>query len=196
MAMPPVRHSDELILDTARACILESGINASTLSDVARRCGVSRMTLYRRYTDMHSLVREVLEREFAELLRVQVAAADGDGSCPGRDALVRVTVGVVRAFQENALLTRVLETGPEVLVRYAIRRFGATQREALSLLSERLVRGHRDGSVRLGSVAVQAHAILLTAQSFVLSLSALRGAVPVDRLRAELTHMLDAYLRP
>jgi AcrR family transcriptional regulator len=153
------------------------------------------MTLYRRYADAHSLVREVLEREFSRLLWQHTDTASPD-DVEGRTALVNDTVAVVRAFQTDPLLAQVLDSGPEVLVKYAIRRFGATQQEALSLIAVRLERGHRDGSIRQGSVAVQAHTILLVAQSYVLSAASVRGAVPADRLLDELTVLLDAYTRP
>jgi AcrR family transcriptional regulator len=198
--MPGIRHRDDVILDAAKASILDLGINRTTLAEVARRCGVSRMTLYRRYADAHSLVREVLEREFSRLLwrytgdhTTQPPIA---GGVDGRSALVTDTLAVVRAFQEDPLLGRVLDSGPEVLVKYAIRKLGATQQEALSLLSVRIERGHRDGSIRSGSVAVQAHTILLVAQSYILSAASTRGVVPADRLLDELALLLDAYTRP
>lgn len=207
--MPGIRHRDDVILDAARASILDLGINRTTLAEVARRCGVSRMTLYRRYADAHSLVREVLEREFSRLLGRHTGSeigvdghavlphlADGVDGVDGRSALVADTIAVVRAFQSDPLLGRVLDSGPEVLVKYAIRKLGATQQEALSLLSVRIERGHRDGSIRPGSVAVQAHTILLVAQSYILSAASTRGVVPTDRLLDELAVLLDAYTRP
>ena len=39
---------DDVLLDAARACVLAVGVRRTTFSDVARRAGVSRMTLYRR----------------------------------------------------------------------------------------------------------------------------------------------------
>jgi AcrR family transcriptional regulator len=193
--MPGTRHRDDVILDAAKASILDLGINRTTLSEVARRCGVSRMTLYRRYADARSRGRGVLEREFSRLLW-QHTNTDHSEQADGRTALVTDTLAVVRAFHADPLLGRVLDSGPEVLVKYAIRRLGATQQEALSLLSARLERGHKDGSIREGSVAVQAHTILLVAQSYVLSTASTRGAVPTDRLLDELALLLDAYTRP
>jgi AcrR family transcriptional regulator len=38
----------EAILDATRASVLDFGIRRTTLTDVARRAGVSRMTVYRR----------------------------------------------------------------------------------------------------------------------------------------------------
>jgi hypothetical protein len=78
---------------------------------------------------------------------------------------------------------------------YLVNRFGSTQQIAVTLLAHRLDAGYRDGSIRKGSIAVQAHAIVLTAQAFIVSAAA-SGPVPISRLLAELGEMLDAYLAP
>jgi hypothetical protein len=92
-------------------------------------------------------------------------------------------------------MTQVLDAEPEILTPYLFNKFGSTQQIAIDLLAHRLDAGHRDGSIRTGSVAVQAHAIVLTVQSFIVSASA-SGPVPADRLRTELGLILDGYLRP
>ena len=43
---------DDRVLDAARACVLDVGVRRTTMTDVARRAGVSRMTLYRRFPDL------------------------------------------------------------------------------------------------------------------------------------------------
>ncbi len=50
------RTDEEKILDAARECVLEVGVTATSLTAVAKRAGVSRMTLYRRWPDARSLV--------------------------------------------------------------------------------------------------------------------------------------------
>ena len=50
--MTSLRHNEPLdpqsaYLDAARACILDVGWRRTTLTEVARRAGVSRMTIYR-----------------------------------------------------------------------------------------------------------------------------------------------------
>ena len=42
------RNADDPVLDSARACVLAVGVRRTTMTDIARRAGVSRMTLYRR----------------------------------------------------------------------------------------------------------------------------------------------------
>ena len=58
---------DDALLDAARASIVAVGWRRSTLTDVARRAGVSRMTIYRRWPDMQSLVADLMTREWSGL---------------------------------------------------------------------------------------------------------------------------------
>src|SRR5439155_16686451 len=52
--MSSIRNTDESVLEAARACVLAVGVRRTTLTDVARRAGLSRMTLYRRYPDVNA----------------------------------------------------------------------------------------------------------------------------------------------
>jgi AcrR family transcriptional regulator len=188
---------DRQILNAARACVLAVGVHETTFNDVARRAGVSRMTLYRRYSDVGSLISELLGREFARILREHTHLPPGTppDPRPARQRLVGTVLSVVEAFQEDPLMHRVLDAEPEILTPYLFNKFGSTQQIAIDLLAHRLNAGHQDGSIREGSVAVQAHAIVLTVQSFIVSASA-SGPVPPDRLRTELGLILDGYLKP
>src|SRR3954462_11232140 len=56
------------ILDAARATVLDFGVGRATVSEVARRAGVSRMTVYRRHPDGAALLRALMAREFAAVL--------------------------------------------------------------------------------------------------------------------------------
>jgi AcrR family transcriptional regulator len=193
----PLRLSERQILDAARACVLAAGVHETTLGDVARRAGVSRMTLYRRYSDIGSLISEVLGHEFAQILRenTEIPPQAPPDARSARRRLVETVLAVVRAFHADPLMRQVLDAEPEILMPYLINRFGSTQQIAVNLLANRLDAGHRDGSIKKGSIAVQAHSIVLTAQAFIISAAA-SGPVPVARLLDELGAMLDAYLSP
>jgi AcrR family transcriptional regulator len=190
------RHSDDKILDAAQSALLDLGLRNTTLAEVARRAGVSRMTLYRRYPDIDALLTEVLGRQLIRVVRRNAGLQEltgGDRSA--RELLVTGTVEVVRAFHGDLLMHKILESDAEFLLPYLTREFGGLQHYALDLLSVRLEQGHGDGSIRPGSVALQARTVLLTAQSFVVSARA-AGPAPMDRLLEELRGMLNAYLRP
>ncbi len=192
-AAAPNRVEDADLLAAARECVLARGVRRSTLTEIARRAGVSRMTLYRRFPDVHSVVTALITGEFtANLRRARVEAGTGTA----RERLVRATVRCVELLRSDPLLRRVLATDPDMLLPYLVERLGTAQRAAEAFATEYLVEGHREGSIRRGDPSVQSRALLLAAQSFVIS--ALPAAVDVDTgsLTDELTVILDAALRP
>src|SRR3954464_14281767 len=78
------------VLEATRACVLAVGVRRTTLTDVARRAGVSRMTLYRLVPDVTTLILEVMTGEFAQLLDDAESAARRKRTARGR--LVASTV--------------------------------------------------------------------------------------------------------
>ncbi|MBA8930987.1 AcrR family transcriptional regulator [Kutzneria viridogrisea] len=192
--MPSQRHStrveDEVLLDAVRACVLALGVRRTTLTDVARRAGVSRMTLYRRFPDVRSLMAALMTREFGGLL------SQFEQGPTARHQLVDGVVNTVRRLIANPLLSTVLDLDPELLLPYVVQRLGSTQQLAEQVLLAQIRAGHEDGSVRAGKPSVQARALLLAVQSFVLSSRAATADVPEEDLLAELAELVDGALRP
>src|SRR3954471_8870339 len=85
--------SDDAYLDAAREAILAVGWSRTTLTDIARRAGVSRMTLYRRWPDTQTLLADLMTREWG---RVAGAAIEQGGT----DTLDRIVHGIVATVQE------------------------------------------------------------------------------------------------
>ncbi|MEU7819685.1 TetR/AcrR family transcriptional regulator [Catellatospora sp. NPDC049133] len=192
---PSGRRVEDLVLDAARDCVLAYGVRRTTVTDVARRAGVSRMSVYRRWPDVQSLVADLMSREWHRVIvdaARQAAAADG----PLRARLVTQSVTAAATLRVHPLLRKILEVDPEILLPYMLDRRGAGQEEMLGFLIEMIAAGQAEGSVRAGDPARLARAVLLTAQSFVLSVATVTdGHTPSD-LDAELTLLLDRYLSP
>ncbi|MFF4196905.1 TetR/AcrR family transcriptional regulator [Nonomuraea sp. NPDC001831] len=164
------RHN-EAVLDAARACVLAYGVRRTTLTDVARRAGVSRMTIYRRWPDVRSLVADLMTREW-------VAVVSGlDLSDP-----VPAIVAGVRALRGHPLWRKIVEADPELLLPYLLDRRGASHEAVLALLEP-----------AVGGPA-RARAVLLVAQSFLLSAPTMLDPVTLDDLDVELAALLEAYL--
>lgn len=187
------RVSDTALLRAARECVLAYGVRRSTLTEIARRAGVSRMTLYRRFPDVHSMVTALMTEEFAGTLR-QAHADEGAGTA--RQRLVSATTRCVRLLQSDPLLRRVLETDAEMLLPYLVERLGSAQLTAERFVRGYLREGHIDGSIRNTDPNAQTRALLLTAQSFVVSAAPAASGVDPRDLAAELARLLDAALRP
>jgi AcrR family transcriptional regulator len=182
----------EAILDATRASVLDFGIRRTTLTDVARRAGVSRMTVYRRYPDVNAVLRDLMTREFSAAM----TAIAGDLS--GSDGRARVRHHVLKSietFRTNPLMTKVIETEPELLLPYVLGRMGETQRAAIGLVTHDLAVGQADGSIRAGDTRTIAQALLLVAQSFTLS-GTIAEDVPEAALQDELIRIIDALLDP
>jgi AcrR family transcriptional regulator len=189
----------DALLDAARECVLEVGFRRTTLTDVARRAGVSRMTLYRRFDDMRSLVADLMTREFTELMREARSRVPDGGT--GRERLVATATASVEALWRNPLLARVLDVDPELLLPYLVDRVGATQRLVEPALRADVEAGQADGSIRDGDPALITRALYLVLQSFALSARPATsdlGPVAAARrkLLTELTTLLNGALRP
>src|SRR4051794_5971752 len=114
---------DDALLDAAREGILAVGWRRTTLTDVARRAGVSRMTIYRRWPDMQTLLADLMTREWSGV--VEDAALDA-----GASPLERLAGGVaatVSALRGNELFLKIVEVDPELLLPYLLVRRGRTQ---------------------------------------------------------------------
>ena len=76
----PPRSPDDGYLDAAREAILAVGWSRTTLTDIARRAGVSRMTLYRRWPDTQTLLADLMTREWGRVVerRPSRSATRGD----------------------------------------------------------------------------------------------------------------------
>jgi AcrR family transcriptional regulator len=175
-----------------RAAVLEVGLRRTTLSEVARRAGVSRMSIYRRYPDVTTLVREVMTSEFGGLL------AGTDARAAGGDARSRMVQGItafVRELRESPLFLKVVQDEPELLAPYVLERMGGTQRIGLAMVERGITEGQADGSVRAGDARAISQAVLLVAQSFVLS-AGIADDVGPARVLAELEVVLERALAP
>ncbi|WP_369268963.1 TetR/AcrR family transcriptional regulator [Streptomyces sp. R11] len=199
--MTPIRHNhsdSDAVLDAVRDCVLAVGVRRTTLTDVARRAGVSRMTLYRRWPDVRSLVGDLMTREW-----VAVATAAMPERRPGTSARGLIVDGLVTgvgAFRAHPLFRKIVDVDPELLLPYVLDRRGASQQALLALLADGLREGHADGSVRAGHVERQARALLLIVQSFTLSLRTMTDEDDADlsseAFLAELRSILERTLTP
>jgi AcrR family transcriptional regulator len=176
------------LLDAARECVLDVGLRRTTLADVARRAGVSRMTVYRQYSDLPTLVSALLTRELLEVM--DEVDSEVRPLPTARERLVAAALLVVYRVDRNDVYRRVLDLDPEMLLPLVVDRFGSTQRAALELIAAQIREGQRDGSVHDGDADRMATAVLLACQSFVFS-----ARLVDEATLAELRPLLDGYLR-
>ncbi len=183
------------ILRAAAEEVAAVGLRRTSLTDVARRAGVSRMTVYREYGDAPTLWRSLLTAEIGEVVsqadQVALAAAGN-----GRERLVGAVVEAVTRLADHPLVTRVLELDPELILPFVVDRLGSGQQLAAERLREMLQAGIDDGSVAPRDVDAAAHLLLLLAQSLVFSARVAPGGSDDRAVLVELRRMLDGYLSP
>ena len=185
--------AEEVLLNAARECVQRVGLRRTTLTDVARRAGVSRMTMYRRWPDMSTLVADLMTREWTALVADAFEAARGDTA---RDRFVSTVVRAVRALRAHPMFARIVALDPEALLPYLVDRRGTSQDRILARSVDALAKGGGDGSIRAADPELLARGVLLTTHGFVLSTRTMTDAVTEDDLDRELKLLLDRYLRP
>jgi len=185
---------DEALLDATQACVLAVGVRRTTMTDVARRAGVSRMTLYRRYADVTSLMQALMTREFTQILGEVEAEVQALPSA--RERLVTAAVAGVDRLTRDSLFLRIVDVDPELLLPYLTTRRGAFQRAVVGVMEARIADGVADGSVAAGDPAAAARAIELALRGFAFQAIAPGAADERAQELAELRRMLDAYLAP
>jgi len=196
--MKSLRHNEEsrspsdAYLDAARDCILDVGWRRTTLTEVARRAGVSRMTIYRSWADMPTLLADLMTREWAGLVATTVGTS-GAGDSLAR--LVDDVVATIRALRENELFVRIVELDPELVLPYLLSRRGRSQDLILALLADAIRAAQRAGDARDGDPLAMARATVLAAHGFVLSAHTMvDAAVSSDALDDELRILLTRGL--
>ncbi|TDV36097.1 TetR/AcrR family transcriptional regulator [Actinophytocola oryzae] len=116
LATPETDAVGESIVDAALEEFLAYGLRRTNVDVVARRAGVSRATLYRRFRDKDALVQAVLVRECRRFFG-SVADAVATRSTV-EERLVEGFVVGMRYARADRLLNRLLASDPEALLPY------------------------------------------------------------------------------
>jgi AcrR family transcriptional regulator len=185
---------DDALLDATRACVLAVGVRRTTVTDIARRAGVSRMTLYRRYPDVTSLIQALMTREFSGIIEQvdRVAAQRPDT----RARLVEGAVLGADRLTRNPLFLRIVDVDPELLLPYVTTRLGSFQQAVVGAFEAQVREGVQDGSIVASDPSIVARSIELALRGFVLQTLAEGAEAAREPELAELRRLLDRYLAP
>jgi TetR/AcrR family transcriptional regulator, repressor for uid operon len=133
------------ILDAAYELFCRIGIQRSTMEDVARRAGVSRITVYRRFTTKSVLVDHVVRREirrYFDQFLVDIEHAE-----TAADRVVLGFVSSLHAIRRNPLIGGLMAADPNALVPSTIGDGGRTLATVREFVAGQLRREQDAGNV-------------------------------------------------
>jgi AcrR family transcriptional regulator len=181
-------------LDAARDCILDLGWRRTTLTEVAKRAGVSRMTIYRAWPDMGSLLGDLMTREWVGIAAATRVAAV-DTSTPA--GIAAAALSTIRALRDNELFVRIVELDPDLLLPYLISRRGRSQEGLVEILAAEIESGQASGAIRAGDAILIARSLTLAGHGFVLSAQTMTDpGVGLEQLDAEYARLITRTLEP
>jgi TetR/AcrR family transcriptional regulator, repressor for uid operon len=156
----------ERILDAALSLTAASGLRHLTMDDVARKAGVGRMTVYRRFASKTALVDALAVRECRRCLASVARAIDPDAAVV--DRIASMFVSVLRVIREHPLLERLARVEPEALLAELTRNNSLVFRLVREFLVERVREAEAAGELGAIDAEVAAELGLRLGASFVL----------------------------
>ena len=182
--------SDIKILEAARALYAEFGLRRTTMDDVAKRAGVGRATLYRRFSEKEQLFKAVLLRDLQrDLFLIEKEIEQVNSALEG---VLQAFIKSTQLLDGNDLIRRLLVTEPEQVLPYLTTDFETILSFSRGYLSGQIERGQRRGEVRQGNPDALAEMILRLLQSFLLTPD---GALnPSDE--TNMAQFVEQFLRP
>jgi len=178
------------ILAAAASCVRDFGVERVTLAEIARRAGVSRPTVYRRWPDTRSILASLLTDRIVGAWRAAPSRA------AGRAALVSRIVEVVGNLRRDELILTVLRSDPELAMVYIADRLGTSQQIVIDMVAEELRKAQANNTVRPADPRRLAAVVLLITQSVIQSGRIVHPILDADGLDVELAHALNGYLTP
>lgn len=121
--MPGADTATQLILDAALVEFERHGFRRVALDDVARRAGVSRTTIYRRFANRDELVAAVIERENVSLF-ADIATELKTAGPQSNYYIEAFTLSILR-FRRHRVLNQMIADEPALVQEMLHRHYGA-----------------------------------------------------------------------
>jgi AcrR family transcriptional regulator len=180
------------VLDAALALAAGSGLRHLTMDDVARRAGVGRMTVYRRFGSKAALVDALAVRECRACLSTISQALDPQASFLDRSVSLFITV--LRVIREHPLLARLARVEPEAFLNELTKDGSAVFLMVREFLVGLVAEAQRRGELLPGDPAVLAEMGLRLGVSFVLMPDSVLALEDEGASRAAVRELLKPLL--
>ena len=173
--VPPDDEASGRILDATVDLAAASGIRHLTMDDVARRAGVGRMTVYRRFGDRETLLSALAAREARRCLADLDAAVDP--AEPIADQVAAGFIASLRLVREHPLLDRFARLEPEAALEALNANGGAIVALSRAFVAARIAEAQRAGTVAEVDADAAAEVLVRLGFSFLLIPG---SALPLD----------------
>ena len=183
----------EHVLDAALALFLEFGFRRTTMEDVARRIGVSRVTVYRYHPDKTALLQAVIVRE---VMRASLEIERGLAALSiEQNPVVEGFTLTVRLARRHPLVQRLLTTEPEWSVVHMTLKAAPmmtwASASALAFLRQERFEGWLDSR----NLDLAAEVLVRLLQSAVISPGGLLTSDDDDDLRRVASYVIEPLLK-
>ncbi|MEV6557614.1 helix-turn-helix domain-containing protein [Nocardia sp. NPDC051756] len=131
------------ILDAAVVEAAATGMTRLRIEAVARRAGVNRATVYRRFTDLDGLIEAIVMREGRRMAVTVLDAVDGVEGHPER--LVEGFVACMRMAREHPVIARTAALEPDRLIAAGLADDAALLRLGSTVVADQLRQAQMDG---------------------------------------------------
>jgi AcrR family transcriptional regulator len=188
----PPDEASERILAAAIGQVEDFGVRRFTIGELARRVGVSRVTIYRYFPGKDRLIEAVLLHELRRFLRdIDAAVAPYETL---EERLVEGFVFALTFLRRHRLLNRLLRTEPELLLPYLTVRADPVLTAAREFIAGFAHREAEQGRLPLSDRDIEGVSELLARAvlSFVLTPESVLGL----RTQAEIRRFAEHYLAP
>ena len=193
----PEPGEDEMVDRIASAALdqfAEYGMRRSTIDDVAKRAGVSRVTVFRRFINKERLVQFVIAREIRRGVHELDRAWESQGSL--EDRLVHGFSFAMRFTRGHPLFGRLLHSEPDVVLPLITVDGGPALALYRSLIAQRLRDEVRAGRAATGDVDSAAEVVARMAMSLLLTPEGVINLDDLESVRSFVRLALLPMLRP
>ncbi len=182
--------TNQKILDSARSLYIEFGLRRTTMEDVAKRAGMGRATLYRRFSEKDQLFKAVILRDLQR--QIVMVEQHIEEMTSALDGLLEAFIKFALLMNSNELLQRLLKSEPDHVLPYLTTDFEVIMTFACQYLSMQIERGQQYGHIKKVPSMMLSEMFMRLTQSLMLSP---KGVInPGDE--ASLRTFADTFLRP
>ncbi len=152
------------------------------------------MTIYRAWSDMGSLLGDLMTREWVDIAAATRVAAV-DTTTPA--GIAAAALSTIRALRDNELFVRIVELDPDLMLPYLLSRRGRSQEALIGILASEIASGQASGAIREGDPVLMARSLTLAGHGFVFSaLTMVDAEIGLEDLDAEYVRLVTGSLSP